>query len=181
MSLATLGIVAQVASTGLGMLSAKAQADATAGIAEHNALVAENDRRTRLREAQARELYIRRRSGEELARQRASLAANGLDVSSGSPLTALQNTLTLAEEDILAERRQGLIDANRLKDEANMSRWEAKRAKKAGKIGMALGFLSGVSNVASSMASTKGTAGAGLFTSRRPVYAGVNRNTWGVH
>lgn len=182
MSLATLGIVANIASTGLQIAGSMAQAKATSQAANHNAKVAEMDAMASVRESQQRELFIRRRSQEELAKQKTNLAANNMDVSTGSPLTVLQNTLTLAEQDILAEREQGLIDANRYRDEAGMSRWEASRAKKSGKLAAGLGFLTGASNVITSGMSTGAvSSSSGLFTSRRPIYGGVNRNTWGAH
>lgn len=98
------------------------------------------------------ETRLRRQSGFLMGEQMARMAANGLDISSGSPLKALQDTKILEEEDAGRIRESGNREAEGFRiqesnfvDDAALSRFEAKRTRKSGALQFAKSLVSGAS------------------------------------
>ncbi|GAB5471755.1 MAG: phage protein [Rhodospirillales bacterium] len=149
------------AAFGLQALSRLAGGQSAQRAAGFNASVAENDaaHHDRLAEdARARgrveEQRQRQQSGQLKARQAAALAANGLDLSSGSPLRVLGDSAALGEVDALqiranAEREafSRQVRATDFRNEAILSRQRGRSARTQGFLGAGGSLLTGVSRL----------------------------------
>ena len=162
-----LGLVLGAASTLVGAVGAKQQANAQADAAEYNAKV--NDMNATLAERRARDALERGRQDEQQkrnetaqieGRQRAAMAANGVDLSFGSPLDTLVSTATLGEVDALTVRRNAANEAydNQVQAEnsravATLNRMNAKASRTAGNLNAFSTILTGAGKAYSSGAS----------------------------
>lgn len=151
------GLVLTAASTLVGAAGAKQSADANAAAQEYNAKVA--DMNATLAERRARNALERGREAEQLKRQevsqlqgkqKAAMAANGVDLSFGSPLDTLVSTATLGEIDALTIRKNAAneaydykVDAVNKRSDAALSRANATNTKKAGNLAVAGTILTG--------------------------------------
>lgn len=149
-----------IAGTVIGGASALYQADATSKASKYNAEVAEmnatlSERRAKdaeergRKEEQAKRLEIASLQG----RQRAAMAANGVDLAFGSPLDTLLNTAYLGELDALTIRRNAAheaydyrVDAVNGRADASLSRASASNAMTAGYLDAAGTVLGGASS-----------------------------------
>lgn len=162
MCVAAIGIIASVASAAVGAVGAVQQANAAAASAKYNAQVNQNnailadraaeDARKR-GEVEAQE--HNRRVSALRGKQTAAMAANGLDVSSGSPLAILGDTAMMGALDTQTIRnnaeREGLgyeAQGMNFRAESQLNRMQAKSAKQAGMIGAAGSVVSGFGQVA---------------------------------
>lgn len=110
--------------------SLRAQGSASRDVAQFNA------RQQEIEAARTREAGVeaeneqRRRAAELLSRQRAQLAATGVDIESGSPLLLQEDTETLGEADALRIRRNFQTRADSLEQGAEVTRaqGEARRS-----------------------------------------------------
>jgi hypothetical protein len=100
------------ASTMVGVQGAKQEAASASAASEYNAKV--QDMNARLSERRARDALERGAQEEQqkrnenaqiMGRQKAAMAANGVDLTFGSPLDTLVDTATLGEIDALTIRR----------------------------------------------------------------------------
>jgi multidrug efflux pump subunit AcrA (membrane-fusion protein) len=108
---ATIAIVSSVASGVTGFIGAQQQASAAKAQAEYNAAVARNnaiyaERAAKEAEERGRvaEMNQRQKTANLRGRQRAVLAANGVDVNDGSALDIQQDTSALGAIDALTIR-----------------------------------------------------------------------------
>lgn len=162
-----MGVISAVASVVSGvvgavgaMQSANAQAAAAnynAQIQERNAVIADNNRKTATRQAEIAVEDKRRETRRTLSSIRAAYGNSGLDLA-GSPLDVLEDTAIESELD--AQRieyqgrvanREGAIQVLGLKEEAQLSRMNAKAAKRAGTIAAVGSVVSGIGNAAQSL------------------------------
>lgn len=152
-----LAIALTVGSTLLGAAGQIQQAQATASANKFNAQVAEmnaNLADRRARDAIERGAQEEQRKRQEVAqikgKQVAAMAANGVDLTFGSPLDTIVDTAVLGELDALTIRTNAYreayehrVDAVNKRADASMSRAAAKNAATAGYIGAAGTVLTG--------------------------------------
>lgn len=123
--------IAQTAMQVIGSITAGNEADK---VGTRNANMLNEQAGATLRAAGAREGMSRERSGQALASQRAAMLANGVDPTSGSALVGSEQQMRDADLDALQIRYEGILDANNLKNQANMELWQGKAAKKQSRL-----------------------------------------------
>jgi len=147
--------------TALGATGKISEAQSTAAAAKYNAKIADMnavlaDRRGR--DALERGKLAEQRKRQEVAAvqgaQVAGFAANGVDVSFGSPLNTIIDTAALGELDALTirsntyrEEYEHRVDGVSRRATARLNRMEAKGAMKAGYLSAASTVLTGASKM----------------------------------
>ena len=156
--------VAAVASAAMTGVSAASQASAQKKQAEYQAQVAANNakvsawqRSDALQRGEIDAQNAMRQQADLLGRQRASMAANGIDITQGSALDVLSTTRFLGQADVNTIQSNAAREAwgyevqgsNQLAD-ANLSKWKADNTDPALAGGMAAGssLLSSASSYA---------------------------------
>jgi hypothetical protein len=91
--------------------AAEGQANYQAAVGRNNAIIAERQARDSEERGAADELAQRRQTAAVLGKQRAGMAANGVDLSSGSPLDILGDTAAFGELDALTVRSNAAREA----------------------------------------------------------------------
>lgn len=151
---AIIGLVGAAVSAVGAIQQAKAQSAA----AEYNAKVSDinaeiSDRRAKdaLERGADEEQRVRMRTQMMLGQQRAAMAANGVDITFGSPLDTMIDTATLGELDALTTRQNAAREnydyrtqAMNGQAQAALQRGEAKSALSGGYLSAAGTFLGGV-------------------------------------
>lgn len=146
-----------IASTLIGAVGAVQQGKAASDAAKYNAKVADmnariSDRRAidALERGKIEEQSKRREVAQLRGRQEAAMAANGVDLSFGSPLETLVDTAVIGELDALTVRSNASREAYGFKVDAankvadgNLSRMNAKASRTAGYLSAAGTLLSG--------------------------------------
>lgn len=146
-----------LAGTALGAVGQVQQGQAAAASARYNAKVA--DMNAQISERRARDALERGKLEEQkkrtqvqqvIGRQKAAMAANGVDVGFGSPLDVLVDTATLGEVDALTIRSNTAREAYDFKvqaangrADANLSRMNASSASTAGFLNAGATLLTG--------------------------------------
>lgn len=133
--------------------SANAQAAASnynAQVSEMNATLADRRARDAIERGQIEEQQKRQEVAQLQGRQRAAMAANGVDLTFGSPLDTLVDTAVLGELDALTIRRNSAREAYDYnvqgvngRADATLNRMNAKAAKTGGYLAAAGTVLGG--------------------------------------
>lgn len=160
-----------LAGTALGAAGQIQQGQAAAQASKYNAKVA--DMNAQISERRARDAIERGKLEEQKkrtenaqieGRQRAAMAANGVDLSFGSPLDTLVDTATLGEVDALTIRSNSYREAYDYKvqaangrADANLARMRAKSESTGGYLSAASTLLTGFGKAASDRASRIGS------------------------
>lgn len=133
--------------------AASSAAKYNAQVQDMNAQIAERRAKDAIERGADEEQRKRREVAKLMGQQTVAMAANGVDLSFGSPLDVLVDTATLGELDALTIRSNSYREAydHRLaawnqRTGAQMSRAEAKNAKTAGYLGAAGTVLTGAGN-----------------------------------
>jgi len=142
----TAGILA-AASTGLQVASSITAGNAAARSANWNAAQMDSQALRTLRVVNAQEDQLRAQQAKELGRERAAWGQSGLGFG-GSALDAMIESARNAELDALNLRYGGTVQANDLRNQGQISRWEGRMARRAGYIGAGTALLSGASQFA---------------------------------
>ena len=173
MSFAAVAVVAAVASAGLSAYSASQQAQAQKDQANYNSQVAANNatidlqqRSSSLQQGDVEAQQAQMHQAQVLGAQRASLAANGVDLTTGSAQDLLTTTKFLGAQDVNtiqsnAARTAWGYQVQGMNDSANsqLLKWQADNTNPT-----AIGFMAGASSLlgsASQYAMMKGAAGKG--------------------
>lgn len=141
----------------IGAIGAVQSANAQAAAAEYNAKIAnrneqiaDQNRKQALETSRIEADDKRRDNRRVLAAMRAAYGSSGLEMA-GSPLDVLEDTALEQELDVSriqyegrVRAREGAIQMLGLREEATLSRMEAKNAKTAGYIGAAGALTSGI-------------------------------------
>lgn len=151
------GLTLALASTVIGGVGAIQQGQAAASAAKYQAQVSEMN--AKINEKRAQDAIERGTDAEQMKRrevariqgeQTAAMAANGVDLSFGSPLDTLVDTKIAGELDALTIRTSAereaydyRVGASNDRAQAGMSRMEAKNAQTAGYLGAASTILTG--------------------------------------
>lgn len=144
-----LSAVAGLAGTAVSAVGAIAAGNAQNDVAQYNAKIADNNATAERERASYDAGLIKDERRRVVGSQKAAMAANGLDISSGSPLAVLGDTTGQAEMDILARLYGGESAATAYGNDATRMRIEGKAAKQAGKIGAGSTLLTGLGSTVS--------------------------------
>ncbi len=160
---AILPIAIGMAGVGI-LLSAKGKQEQ--GIAEsnaykYNARISESDALAATQKAEydadLQQRDVRRLLGE----QRTRYAKAGVDISSGSPLLIMAATAAEGQEEKNRILYEGAVESTRFKNQANMQRYYAKQAKRAGTIGALSSLFSGAGSMMGSLSGGGGVSAGG--------------------
>lgn len=158
-----------IGSTVMGGVSAIQQGQAQAAamnynaqVAEMNATLADRAAKDALRRGAAEEQQKRMEISALQGRQRAAMAANGVDLTFGSPLDTLVDTAVMGELDALTIRRNAAREAYdyetqgvNYRADAGLSRVNAKAARTGGYLSAGGTVLAGGAEVAKYRASQR--------------------------
>lgn len=150
-----------IGSTVMGGVSAIQQGNATAAagrynaqVSEMNAKIADSNARDALERGKIEEQNKRREIAMLSGKQRAAMAANGVDLTFGSPLDTLVDTAMLGELDALTIRSNAAreaygykVNATNARADASLSRANASAAKTGGYLSAAGTVLGGAADV----------------------------------
>lgn len=139
----TLLMIAGTVVSGMGQIqqgnAAAASAKYNATVAEMNATLADRRAKDAIERGQVEEQQKRAQVAQLQGRQKAAMAANGVDLSFGSPLDTLVDTAVLGELDALTIRQNAAREAYdyqvqgvNSRADAGLSRMNAKSAKTGG-------------------------------------------------
>lgn len=149
-----LATVLMIGSTLMGGVSAIQQGNAAAASANYNAQVSTMNAKIaneNARDAQTRgatEEQAKRREVAQIAgKQKASMAANGIDVTFGSPLDLLVDTAMLGEVDALTIRSNAAREAYAYSTDAANNTANAKFQKASAKSAKKGGYMSAFGTV----------------------------------
>lgn len=146
-----ISAIAGLAGTAVSAVGAIQAGNAQNDAAKYNAQIADNNAAAEKQRATYDANLIRDERRRTVGAQRAAMAANGLDVSSGSPVAVLGDTTGQAEMDILARLYGGDSAATAYRNDAQRMRIEGKAAKQAGTIGAGSTLLTGFGSAARSL------------------------------
>lgn len=141
-------------STGIGAIGQVQQAQATASANKQNAQIAEMnaklaDRRARdaLERGKENEQQQRVKAARLMGQQQVAMAANGVDLTFGSPLDTLVDTATMAELDALTIRKNAANEAYDYKVDGVNKRAQASMYRSAASSALTGGYLGAVGSV----------------------------------
>jgi hypothetical protein len=143
-----LGTALSLLGTGLSVVGGIQAGQQAEKVGEYNAKVSENNALADQQRAQYEAGLIRDDKKRILGTQLAAQAANGLSVSSGSPVAVLGDTAGNAEMDVLARLYGGESSAVANQNSAALSRAEGKAQKSASIIGAGTTLLTGLGKMA---------------------------------
>lgn len=133
--------------------AAAAASNYNAQVADMNAKLSERRARDAIERGQLDEQRKRQEVAQIQGQQRAAMAANGVDLSFGSPLNIIVDTATMGEIDALTIRSSAAreaydfdVDAVNRRADANLSRMRAKSEKTGGYLQAAGTLLTGAGN-----------------------------------
>lgn len=136
-----------VAASAFGAIAGGMQ---SAKVAEYNAKVADNNAVAEQQRAAFDANLQRDRVRQAVGSQRAAGAANGLDITSGTPVAVLGDTAKAGELDVLARLYSGDSAAVAYRNDAQRFRAEGKAQKTAGFINAGSSLISGFGQMAKS-------------------------------
>lgn len=135
---------------GMSQASAlRAQADYESRIADINARLAGFQADEAIRRGEKDVAGIQRRRTQFIGKQRAALAAQGIDIESGTPLQTQEDTASMAAEDIMTTRNNAWREAWGLRAGAQDIRGRAEFGQLAARAGARSSILTGGLNAAS--------------------------------
>lgn len=163
------GIIIGLASAAVGAAgsmqqaaAAKASADYNAQIAKQNARISQQRAHDAIERGKVAEQQKMGQNSQLLGKQRAALAANGVDLSFGSPLDLQVDTAVVAKTDALTIKTNAYreaydheIDAHNQTAQARLYRMQGNAAAQAGTIGAIGTVLGGAGDAWKSYAKTQ--------------------------
>lgn len=151
------GIVGGVSSYQQGKAQ-QAQAEYQAKVAEDNARIAQQNASNVRQEGIEESRMQRMKTLQTVSSQQASMAANGLDISQGTPLDVIEDTATMGELDALTTQYNSETkaqayeqQANNFNNQANLDRIAGRNAMQAGKMNALSSGLNTVSSLGKSV------------------------------
>lgn len=151
-AVAVVGVVASLASAGVGAYSAEASAAAQKASAKFNAAVATNNATAATQQAQYEADRIRARNRVILAQGRANYLKSGVDIS-GSAADVQMDSAVQGELEEQAAIYTGRVSAGENQAQAMLDRMRGSYAGQAGDLAMGGSILSGTSSAAASWSS----------------------------
>lgn len=166
-----------VAATGLQAFGSIQQGNYQAAVARNNQIIANRAADDATERGIEAERQQRMKTQQVLGRQKAAMAANGLDISSGSPVDILSDTARFGEYDALTIRSNAEREAYGYRTQAAQYGAEAKMAKRSGYLNAAGSLLTGASKVGSQFSGMSGGSAFGSYgtpaLSLRERYSGL--------
>jgi hypothetical protein len=152
-------IVSSLASAGLTAYSASQQADAQkkatayqAQVAANNAKIAGYQRSAALQQGEQEAQQSMLQRAQMLGKQRAALAANGVDLNSGSAIDLLASTEFLGEQDVNQIQNNAVrkawgyeVEGSNYQAQSNLDQWKADTTNPT-----AIGAMAGTTSLLSS-------------------------------
>jgi len=145
--LAYAGIGASLLSGGIQMAGQAQSAAAQRAAAQYNAQIAANNAQAAMDQGRFAEQQQRMKNAALLSQQKANLAANGVEIDSGSALDVQSSSAQMGELDALTIRYNAQNKANNYLSQAGLSQMTADAAETAGTIGVASSMLGTASSV----------------------------------
>ena len=136
--------ISGVVGTAVSALGAIQAGNAQNEAAQYNAKIADNNATAERERAAYDAGLIKDERRRVIGSQRAAMAANGLEISTGSPVAVLGDTTGQSEMDVLARLYGGESAATAYGNDATRMRIEGKAAKQAGMIGAGTTLLTGL-------------------------------------
>jgi hypothetical protein len=144
----TIGTIASLAGTGLGVIGQMKQAESEAQVLEANAAAAKIEATSFQEQAKAETLKLSRERRQMIGQQAAIMGAAGVDISSGTPLDVMAETAGNFERDIEQLGYTGDVRAASKAYEASIYDWQASNKRRAGWIGAIGTAVSGIGSLA---------------------------------
>lgn len=151
------GIVGGISSYQQGKAQ-QAQAEYQAKVAEDNARIAQQNASNVRQEGIEESRMQRMKTLQTVSSQQTSMAANGLDISQGTPLDLIEDTATMGELDALTTQYNSETkaqayeqQANNFNNQANLDRIAGRNAMQAGKMNALSSGLNTVSSLGKSV------------------------------
>lgn len=139
-------IAAAVAMAGVQMYSSAEQGKADYAVAKYNARQQENQAIRTRNKGTEEENRLRQATAEKVSRQRAQLAAGGVDVGAGTAVNIQEGSLSVGEADALTLRNNYQQEAQAMDDQASLTLLTGRNARRMSYLrGLAGGASSGVS------------------------------------
>jgi len=147
---AGLGSIFQGLGVAVSAFGAIASGVQSANVANYNAKVADNNAVAEQQRAAFDANIQRDKVRQAVGAQRAAGAANGLDITSGTPVAVLGDTAKAGELDVLARLYAGDSAAVAYRNDAQRFRAEGKAQRTAGFINAGSSLISGFGQMAKS-------------------------------
>lgn len=165
-ALVVTSAVATVASTAMGVVSsvqqgkaAQAQYDYQAQVARNNAKIAQANADQKRQEGIEEARMQRIKTAQNVASQQAAMAANGIDISSGTALDVVEDTAAMGELDALTIRYNKETEAIAYENQANNFNNQASLDVYAGKNAYRSGVTNAITTGLNGLASVTSVAG----------------------
>lgn len=146
--MAVASLAASIGGTMVSMAGAKYQADAGKSAAKSVEMQEQANAQDSINRNRVAEERQREKTSLLAARQKAVMGANGLDLTSGSPLDIIGDTAALGEMDALTIHNNGERERDFHLANANKAAMQGKVAADTGQFQMAGAALGGISSVA---------------------------------
>lgn len=118
----------------LSVVGTLAQGNQAADVAGRNADAMKAQATETRRTTVDRENLTRDRSAQTLAAQRTALLQNGIDPTAGTAAIGVSQSTQDADMDALTLRYQGLLQAQQMDTQADLTRWEGQAKKRQSRI-----------------------------------------------
>lgn len=145
---AIASIGASIAGTMVSMAGAKYQAEAGQNAAKSVQMQEEADAQDTIKRNQVAEERQREKTSLLIGRQKAVMGANGLDLTTGSPLDIIGDTAALGEQDALTIHNNGERERDFHLANAQKAKMQGQVAKDTGQFQMVGAALGGIGSVA---------------------------------
>lgn len=145
-ALPIIGLVTSFIGTGLSAYGSYREGQAQKAGYEYNAKVAEANAEAIRQKTAYEEVNQRKRLKALLGEQKAIFGAAGVDLTVGSPLLTMMEDIKAGERDIQALRYSGDVEATQQLNQARLNRFYGKQAGRAGIMGGASTFITGLGN-----------------------------------
>lgn len=118
----------------LSVVGTLAQGNQAAAVASRNADAMKQQATETRRATVERENLTRDRSAQVLSGQRAAMLQNGIDPTAGTAAIGTEQSTRDADMDALTLRYQGLLQAQQMDTQADLTRWEGQAKKRQSRI-----------------------------------------------
>ena len=145
MSMAYVAVAISVVGTAISATGTYEAGQSQKAAADYNAKVQNNAAKDALQRGADSAEQNTEKTRRLLATQNATMGANGLVTSTGTPLDILTNTAGLGELDSLRLLNNAQRDASGLTTQANLTQFQGNQAADAGTLGAAATVLGGAS------------------------------------
>ena len=177
-AIAIAGLAASAASTGAALASQANQAEAARQQAAYQAQVAQNNAALAQQQGEVAQQQIYREGAQRAAAQRATMAANGIDLGFGTAVDIQQDTARATALDAATAQYNAFLQGTSLRDQATLDRTAGRNAAAAAPAAMAGTLLAGASQFSSRWNAWAPTSSAGAGIQPGPMTGGYTASNW---